>query len=72
MKNLTTTIDIIEQLGGNKEVAKLLGATEKAVANWRYFGVFPANTYLVLKKALKRQKCSAPDMLWNMKQGASP
>jgi hypothetical protein len=69
MKKLATTIDVIEHLGGNNEVADMIESTHpKAVANWRYFGIFPANTYLVLKKALRRHGYSAPDQLWNMKR----
>lgn len=72
MKKLTTTTEIIDQLGGNEAVATLLKAHGKAVANWRYFGIFPANTYLVLKRALKKHGYTAPDELWNMRTGASP
>jgi hypothetical protein len=69
MKRLATTIDVIDQLGGNNEVAAMIeGAHPKAVANWRYFGIFPANTYLVLKEALRKRGYSAPDQLWNMKR----
>lgn len=71
MKRLSTTIEVIEFLGGNDGVAQLLNTHPKAVANWRYFGIFPANTYLVLTKELKKHKASAPDELWNMKAGAS-
>jgi hypothetical protein len=70
MKKLATTIDVIEHLGGNNEVAHMIENTHyKAVANWRYFGVFPANTYLVLKKELRKRGYTAPDQLWNMKRG---
>lgn len=72
MKKLTTTVDIIEALGGNKAVAAILGADPKAVSNWRYFGIFPANTYVALKRALKKAGYSAPDELWAMKTGATP
>jgi hypothetical protein len=72
MKRLATTIDVIEQLGGNDEVAAMLENTHyKAVANWRYFGIFPANTYVPLKKILRRRGYSAPDQLWNMKRETS-
>jgi hypothetical protein len=70
MKKLATTIEVIDQLGGNMEVANMIESTHhKAVANWRYFGIFPANTYLVLKKELRKRGYNAPDQLWNMKRG---
>jgi hypothetical protein len=69
MKKLATTIEVIEHLGGNDEVAAMIENTHyKAVANWRYFGIFPANTYVVLKKELRKHRFSAPDELWNMKR----
>lgn len=61
------TVDIIDALGGNAKVASLLQTTAKAVANWRYSGIFPANTYLALQAALKQHKAEAPDTLWAMK-----
>jgi hypothetical protein len=72
MKRLVNTIDIIDRLGGNEAVANLFNppAHYKAVANWRYFNIFPANTYLVLTKALNKRGFTAPDTLWNMKPGA--
>jgi hypothetical protein len=47
----------------------MLGGHHKAVANWRYFGFFPANTYLALREALKQRhkRARAPDSLWAMR-----
>lgn len=66
-KHLESTISVIEFLGGNKAVAELLDADEKAVANWRYFEVFPANTYVALKHVLRLHGRTAPDELWTMR-----
>lgn len=76
MKRLKTTTEVIDFLGGDEAVAALFKKAPtlgdcKAVANWRYFGSFPASSYVVLVKALHRQDASAANVLWNMKQGAS-
>lgn len=67
MTKLENTVDIIDYLGGNDRVANMLGTTAKAVANWRYSGMFPASTYVALRKALRRARANAPDALWAMK-----
>jgi hypothetical protein len=64
---LDNTVDIIDYLGGNAKVAAMLDTSAKAVGNWRYSGMFPADTYLALQKALKKNKAEAPDTLWPMK-----
>jgi hypothetical protein len=64
---MDTTVEIIDFLGGNQAVAEMLGTHHKAVANWRYFEFFPANTYLAIKKVLRRRGRSAPDSLWAMR-----
>lgn len=65
---LRNTRAIIDQLGGNAAVGNMLGATSKAVGNWRYANKFPAHTYLVLKRELTLQGYDAPDTLWAMTQ----
>lgn len=64
---IDTTVEVIDFLGGNVMVAGYLGTHPKAVANWRYFEFFPANTYLAIKTLLRRRGRSAPDELWAMK-----
>ena len=64
---LSTTIGVIEALGGNKVVAEMLGTNAAAVSNWRYFEEFPTNTYLALQEALRRQGRTASDSLWPMR-----
>lgn len=65
-KRLATTIEVIDWLGGNKNVAGLLGTTEKAVGNWRYSGKFPAHTFIVLAEELDETGAMAPISLWAM------
>ena len=64
---LETTTDVIDALGGNRPVAELTGRTAPAVSNWRKFGVFPANTFVILADALEKRGKSAPSALWGMK-----
>jgi len=63
-KTLTTTADVIEELGGSKEVAALFDHHPNAVSVWRTKGVFPAHTFLVLTDALERRGAHAPRTLW--------
>ena len=63
-----TTTEIIDALGGNSAVAQLTSSSAKAVSNWRGFGKFPSNTFLVLKSELMRLGISAPDHLWSMRE----
>jgi hypothetical protein len=77
MRRLKTTTEVVEFLGGDAAVAALFTPNPqlndtKVVSNWRYFGIFPANTYVELNKALDKKNAYAPDALWNMKTGASP
>lgn len=61
----STTSAVIDALGGNRGMARVTGATAKAVSNWRVIG-FPAWTYLVIHAALIEIGHSAPPNLWNM------
>lgn len=65
---LDNTVDVIDFLGGNQAVGQMLSAHPKAVANWRYSGKFPADTYLALQDAAKRCGLSVPDSLWRMRR----
>lgn len=70
MKRLTTTAQVIEELGGLKQVASLTGRGYTAVHNWKQYGSFPATTYDLLLKALKKRECTADPTLWAMEQVA--
>lgn len=65
-KPLTTTTDVIEELGGTSAVAELTGSTYAAVFNWRGFETFPSKTFLVMEKALAAKGRSAHPSLWGM------
>lgn len=66
IRELTTTSDVIEALGGVSEVARITGAKYPAAYNWTKFVVFPAKTYVVMQEALAALGCSAPASLWGM------
>ena len=68
MRELTTARDVVAELGGLEAVAKLTARKYSAVSNWpsKSFNKFPANTFLVMQKALEQKGCTAPISLWNM------
>jgi hypothetical protein len=66
VRRLHSVRQVIDELGGNTAVAKMLGYSSHRVAMWLSKGNFPSNTYIVFKIALSRRKASAPDSLWRM------
>jgi hypothetical protein len=70
MVKLQSTTAIIDALGGNAAVAKMLTVTSAAISNWRAADRFPSNTYLILTEALARKDYVAPDKLWAMRKKA--
>jgi hypothetical protein len=68
MRELHTTSEIMDALGGTQAVADLTGRKYSAAFNWRTIGAFPANTYVVLWTALHERGYSAHPRLWGMKE----
>lgn len=67
MKYLRTPDQVVEAIG-LETVCELTGANAKQAWNWYgRAGMFPANTYVVLTRALRRRGYTAPANLWNMK-----
>ena len=67
MKKLRTPEQVIDVLG-LETVCELTGANAKQAWHWYgRAGMFPANTYVVLTRALRRRGYFAPATLWNMK-----
>lgn len=66
MAHLTTAVAVVEKLGGIKAVAALTGREYNAAQNWKSFGHFPRDTFLVLRKALEDAGYTAPAKLWKM------
>ena len=67
MAKLTTIDAVIAVMGGTAKCARALAAPYSAVSNWRRDGMFPANTYLAVKKYLRARNLTAPDNLWPMR-----
>jgi hypothetical protein len=66
MDQLSTTVEVIEALGGTTAVAALTGRTYPAAFNWRGATRFPANTYITITRALEAKGKTAPPSLWGM------
>jgi hypothetical protein len=68
MKYLTTAREVVNHLGGLPRVAELTETDLKTAQNWPgRAGSFPASTYVVMTRALKRRRARAPAHLWNMR-----
>lgn len=63
---LNSAAAVVDALGGISAVATLTGRNYKAAAMWKSLNKFPANTYLILTKALADKGESAPIELWGM------
>ncbi len=66
MTTLYTADEVMDMLGGTNAVAALTKRKPTAASNWRKFGRFPANTYLVMRDALAEDGFDAPASLWGM------
>ena len=66
-KKLKSTKGVIRFLGGHIALAQEFDIDPKAVLNWKYFKVFPANTYVPIMFLLKERNQTAPDKLWAMR-----
>lgn len=67
LKILTTTSEVMDELGGNQAVSALTNSKPSAVSNWRGFETFPSNTYVAMTAALRARGVMAPPSLWGMK-----
>lgn len=66
MKKLRTTKQVVDLLGV-ETLCELTGANAKQAWHWYgRAGVFPAKTYVVLTRALRRRGYIAPASLWSM------
>jgi hypothetical protein len=64
MRELSTTSEVIDELGGTTAVARLLGMSLSRVSNWRAFEHFPPDTFVALQAALAERDATAPASLW--------
>jgi len=63
---LTTTVEVMEVLGGVRAVAALTSRKPGAAWNWKKFSTFPSDTYVVMQEELAKLGHSAPPSLWGM------
>lgn len=71
LRELTTTAEVIDVLGGVAAVAELTGRRYGAAFNWKGFVKFPADTFVVMQDALRAAGCEAPVSLWGMVERAA-
>jgi hypothetical protein len=65
MKHLASAREVIDALGGIKDVAVLTGRRPTTVSAWQAkFDSFPPSTYLVMVRALLPLGYTAPASLW--------
>jgi hypothetical protein len=70
-KHLTSTEEIIRELGGPAKVARIVGVSPQAVCNWNALGKLQPYSYVALTEALKEKGLTAPASLWRMREPAS-
>jgi hypothetical protein len=62
---------VIQLLGGYMAVASLTGAHKNAAWNWTVQHTFPADTYVLMSRALAELGYEAPPSLWRQREGAA-
>lgn len=69
---LNSIEEVIDALGGNREVASLTGRKSlHAVSMWKNRNAFPGSTLLIMQAALKTRGKSAPSQLWGIPEAAN-
>lgn len=63
-----TVGDVITNLGGPNEVARLTGSKPQAVYNWLREDRIPAKFFLLMSRELERKSMNAPLRVWGMKE----
>jgi hypothetical protein len=70
-KPLTTTREVMAQLGGPVQVSKLTGAKYKTVWSWSSLGNFPSCYFFLMSAALEAVGRHASPELWGQVIGAA-
>lgn len=68
MSKALSTRQIMDALGGTREVARITSRKVSAASMWRSLGKFPPNTYLVLKAAMDAKGIAVDPTLFGMRQ----
>lgn len=68
MRKLKTARAVVDHLGGLSNVAMLTDTPINTVKNWPgRKRAFPASTYVVMHRALRRRRATAHPSLWGMR-----
>lgn len=68
MRRLATAKAVVDHLGGLSKVAVLTDTNINTAKNWPgRAGAFPATTYVVMSRALRRRRATADPRLWGMR-----
>ena len=68
MRKLTTAKAVVAHLGGLPKVATLTDTNINTAKNWPgRKKAFPASTYFVMHRALRRRRATASPLLWGMR-----
>lgn len=69
MRKLNSQEEVIAALGGINRFREILDANRKQAWHWTgRTGLFPAYTYPLLQKALRRRGCTASDELFSKRR----
>jgi hypothetical protein len=63
-RNLYSTSDVIDALGGTKPVCSLLQVKEGAVSVWRVHNLLPPHTFPTISQELLKRGLAADLSLW--------
>lgn len=63
-RQITTTSDLIDALGGTKAICDLLNVGQQAVSHWRVRDRLPAHTYPTVQSELMKRGLSADLSVW--------
>lgn len=64
---LTTVDEIVDALGGNDAVARLVDVTKQAVCNWRHRKAIPARNFTTIETALAAKRLAADKAVYSFK-----
>lgn len=71
-EQINSVDEVIERLGGDAVVARMLGISPQAVWNWKGRDKsMPADTFMPLSKALNEKDLYAPPSLWRWREAVA-
>lgn len=67
-RTLKTVDEVIDAVGGTSAAARLTERKPNHVSNWRAEKRIAAETFLMFKAQLTKQKLKAPSSLWGIRE----